>query len=85
MPGLSQSLTDLLGRARDAVGSVLPILARPEAEHDHVAEKLGDLKWVDSEDESTASRQAEGRANRGDGLGETVFRARPRNPFGDDF
>ena len=46
-------------------------------------EKLKDVRFDQHEDEATAQRQAipEGR----DDLADTVYRARPQNPFSDDF
>ncbi len=46
-------------------------------------EKLKDVRFGQHEDEATAQRQAapEGR----DDLAATVYRARPQNPFSDDF
>ncbi len=81
----SKELLGTLGRIGDIIGRWLPFMARPQAERDHVAEKLSDFQWVDTEDESTASRQAEAYTSRGDGLAQTVFNARPQNPFGKDF
>ena len=85
MSDLSRSLLDALGRARLALGRLVPFLARREAEGNAVAEKLKGLNWVDTEDEASAGRQAAAQSPRGDGLAQTIYHARPQNPFSEDF
>lgn len=85
MSNLSQSLLDVLGRARLALGRLLPFLARSKADEGAVSEKLKGLNWVDTEDEASAGRQAAGPSPRGDGLAQTIYHARPQNPFSEDF
>jgi hypothetical protein len=61
----------------------LPFRRHTSDEGDPLADKLKDLNWVDTEEPASAERQSE--AAGGDGLAQTVFRARPQNPFGEDF
>ncbi|HEX8598626.1 MAG TPA: hypothetical protein VF952_08935 [Chloroflexia bacterium] len=85
MGNLSESLHHTLRRARLAIGNLLPFLAMREVESDPVADKLKDLNWADTEDDASAGRQANGQAPKGDGLAQTIYHARPQNPFGEDF
>jgi hypothetical protein len=85
MGDLSASLHNKLGRARLAIGKLWPFLGRREDESDPVADKLKDLNWADTEEEASVGRQAAGQAPRGDGLAQTIYHARPQNPFSEDF
>ncbi|HEX8231371.1 MAG TPA: hypothetical protein VF826_18990 [Chloroflexia bacterium] len=85
MSELSASLHNTLGRARRAIGKLLPFLGTREAESDPVADKVKDLNWADTEDEASAGRQAAGQAPKGDGLAQAIYHARPQNPFSEDF
>lgn len=85
MGSLSASLRNKLGSAWLAIAKLLPFLGRREDESDPVANKLKDLNWADTEEEASAGRQAAGQSPRGDGLAQTIYHARPQNPFDKDF
>ncbi len=78
-------LQRLLDRARQAIARLAPSWGKTtrENEADSVGEKLHDLGWQD-EDEESVRRQVAGAEAKGNALAETVFRARPQNPFSKD-
>ncbi|MDQ3706016.1 MAG: hypothetical protein M3437_12460 [Chloroflexota bacterium] len=85
MSDLSHSRNRVRRRVRLALQRLLPFRGGPEAEGDAVAEKLKGLNWVDTEEEASAGRQAAAQSPRGDGLAQTIYHARPQNPFSEDF
>lgn len=73
-----------LSRLKETIVAWLPFGTRRDGVDEPLAGKLRDLGWSDPEDEETARRQAAGQAG-SDPLAQTIYNARPQNPFDKDF
>ena len=74
----------MLNKIIQAIARSLPGRKSARDGSDPLADKLTGLKLEEHEDEESVRRQS-ATAERGDALGNTVFRARPQNPLSDDF
>ena len=89
---MSQMLRSLLESLRRAVGMSEagcarrpPFQSRRGGTPDPLADKLKDIRYEELEDDETTRRQVAKRAADGDGLAETIYKARPQNPLGKEF
>jgi hypothetical protein len=84
MSDAAHALLRGFNRAKDAIAGWLPFRTGLVEADEPLAGKLEGLNWRDPEDEETARRQVAGQGG-GDPLAQTVYNARPQNPFSKDF
>ena len=79
MSSVNRSLAQALRSVLSAIARRLPFRSSHDATPDPLAEKLKGIRHEELEGEVTM------RGQEGDGLAETIYRARPQNPLGKDF
>ena len=79
MSNVTRSLAQALRSVASAIARRLPFRSSHDATPDPLAEKLKGIRHEELEGEVTM------RGQEGDGLAETIYRARPQNPLGKDF
>ena len=84
MSNVTRSLAQALRSVVRAIARLLPFRSSHDTTPDPLAEKLKGIRHEELEDEVTTRRQ-EAEGGEGDGLAETIYRARPQNPLGKDF